>query len=110
MVTGHQFQDANDLTSMVAIAQTAIANKGNEPCKSGTCKGYYFENDQLICDVEYLDDRMLGWQFVEDNVRLVFANPFYRGAWSISLKDGTSIGLPDETTFREVLQWHQELI
>lgn len=107
VVIGERFREVDDLASLVKNAQNAELNKALEDdrpkCRS--CLSYFFENDKLVCEVDYWDDTVGTLTLDRARVKKIFQNPF-TGDWIMSFKWGGGLNLPDEQTATTMRDWH----
>jgi hypothetical protein len=107
MVTGNSLENVHDLSSFIASVHEALRNKDRyvKKGRSGECKEYWFENDRLICKVEWFFDEGAGeLQIARKDVEKLWRHPF-EGIGMLSLEDDSMIRLPGETAFAAISEW-----
>jgi hypothetical protein len=107
MVKGIPLDNAHDLPSFISGVHEAFRNKDKyeKRRRSGDCRSYSFENDLLICDVEFSNDEgSEELRLARDNVEKAWLHPF-TGVGMLTLKDETMVELPDDSAFKKICEW-----
>lgn len=104
---GDRFKGVEDLESLVKNVQNTELNKEIEDSrpKCRSCLSYSFENDRLVCEVDYYDDTVGTLTLDRGRIKKVFQNPF-TGDWVLSFKWSGGMSLPNEQTGTAIRDWH----